>query len=130
VGCFVKVGWEARPLSPSAPDSDKKKREIKLEAKKHIKMMQKSKTNQNANSYNSFVLGIHNYFCKATQVNPEFSRLAHDLRAFTYNRLKLVGKYEYPTKGPPTYRKFYSISFRINDTYLFPLCDMKTLVVG
>lgn len=109
--------------------SDKKKREIKLEAKKHIKIMQKSQTNQNANSYNSFVLGIHNYFCKATQVNPEFSRLAYDLRAFTYNRLRLVGKYKYPTKAPPTYRKFYSISFRtfrINDTYLFPLCDVKT----
>jgi RNA-directed DNA polymerase len=109
--------------------SDKKKREIKLEAKKHIKIMQKSQTNQTANSYNSFVLGIHNYFCKATQVNPEFSRLAYDLRTFTYNRLKLVGKYEYPTKAPPTYRKFYSINFRtfrINDTYLFPLCDVKT----
>ncbi|TXK67405.1 group II intron reverse transcriptase/maturase [Paenibacillus sp. N3.4] len=109
--------------------SNKKKREIKLEAKKHIKIMQKSQTNQNANSYNSFVLGIHNYFCKATQVNPEFSRLAHDLRAFTFNRLRLVGKYEHPTKAPSTYRKFYSINFRtfrINDVYLFPLCDVKT----
>ncbi|NEW05933.1 group II intron reverse transcriptase/maturase [Paenibacillus sp. SYP-B3998] len=109
--------------------SEKKKLGIKLEAKKHIRKMQKSQTNLNAESYNSFVLGIHNYFCKATQVNPEFSRLAHDLRAFIYNRLRLVGKYEYPTKAPPTYRKFYSTTyrtFRIKDTYLFPLCDVKT----
>jgi group II intron reverse transcriptase/maturase len=109
--------------------SSKKKSEIKLEAKKRIKMLRQSPTAQNAILYNSFVLGIHNYFCKCTQVNPEFSRLAYDLRAFTYNRLRQVGKYEHPNNPPPTYRKFYSVkfkTFRINNVYLFPIGDIKT----
>ncbi|PGY06305.1 hypothetical protein COE25_28190 [Bacillus sp. AFS031507] len=31
---------------------------------------------------------------------------------FMYNRLKPVGKYEHPTNPPPTYKKFYSLSFK------------------
>jgi hypothetical protein len=45
-------------------------------------------------------------------INIEFSRLAYELRAFTYNRLKSVGKYEHPTNPPPTYKNFYSLGFK------------------
>ena len=109
--------------------SAKKISEIKLEAKKRVQKIRRSPTAQNAYLYNSFVLGIHNYFCKATHVNPEFSRLAYDLRAFTFNRLRQVGKYEHPNNPPPTYRKFYNVNFktfRIKNVYLFPLGDVKT----
>ena len=44
--------------------------------------MKASPTAQNAVLFNSFVLGIHNYFNRATHVSVEFSRLAYDLRAF------------------------------------------------
>ena len=89
-----------------------KKRKIKAEAKKRILKLKASPTAQNALLFNSFVLGIHNYFNRATHVNIEFSRLAYDLRTFMYNRLKPVGKYEHPTNPPPTYKKFYSLGFK------------------
>ena len=77
----------------------KKKRKIKAEAKKRIKELRASPTAQNALLFNSFVLGIHNYFNRATHVNLEFSRLAYDLSAFMYNRLKQIGKYEHPNES-------------------------------
>ncbi|MFD1848877.1 group II intron reverse transcriptase/maturase [Oceanobacillus bengalensis] len=106
-----------------------KKRKIKVEAKKYIQRIKASPTAQNALLFNSFVLGIHNYFNRATHVNIEFSRLAYELRAFIYNRLKPVGKYEHPTNPPPTYKKFYSLgfkTFKISNVYLFPLANVKT----
>ncbi len=107
-----------------------KKRKIKDEAKKRIQKLRASPTAQNAILFNSFVLGIHNYFNRATHVNVEFSRLAYDLRAFMYNRLKQIGKYEHPANPPPTYRKFYSLGFRtfkVANVYLFPLANVKTV---
>ncbi|MCQ6281987.1 group II intron reverse transcriptase/maturase [Bacillus sp. EB600] len=106
-----------------------KKKKINAEAKKHILKLKASPTAQNALLFNSFVLGIHNYFNRATHVNIEFSRLAYDLRAFMYNRLKSVGKYEHPSNPPPTYKKFYSLgfkTFKIANVYLFPLANVKT----
>jgi RNA-directed DNA polymerase len=106
-----------------------KKQRIKVEALKRIQKLRASPTAQNALLFNSFVLGIHNYFNRATHVNIEFSRLAYELRTFMYNRLKPVGKYEHPANPPPTYKKFYSSGFRtfkIANVYLFPLADVKT----
>lgn len=106
-----------------------KKRKIKEEAIKRILKLRASPTAQNALLFNSFVLGIHNYFNRATHVNIEFSRLAYELRTFMYNRLKSVGKYEHPTNPPPTYKKFYSSGFRtfnVSNVYLFPLANVKT----
>lgn len=106
-----------------------KKQKIKAEAKRHIQKLRVSPTALNALHFNSFVLGTHNYFKWATHVNLEFSRLAYDLRAYMYNRLKQIGKYEHPENPPPTYGKFYSLGFRtfkVADVYLYPLADVKT----
>ena len=107
-----------------------KKQKIKAEAKRRIQKLRSSPTAQNAILFNSFVLGIHNYFSRATHVSNEFSRLAYELRAFMYNRLKSVGKYEHPANPPPTYKKFYSLGFRtfkVSGVYLFPLANVKTV---
>jgi RNA-directed DNA polymerase len=106
-----------------------KKQKIKIEAKKRIQKIKASPTALNATLFNSFVLGIHNYFNRATHVSVAFSRLAYDLRAFMYNRLKQVGKYEHPANPPPTYSKFYSLGYRTfqkANIYLFPLANVKT----
>jgi RNA-directed DNA polymerase len=100
-----------------------------MRQKKRIKKIKTSPTAQNALLFNSFILGIHNYFNRATHVNLEFSRLAYELQTFIYNRLKPVGKYEHPANPPPTYKKFYSLGFRtykIANVYLFPLANVKT----
>lgn len=110
--------------------SSKKKQEIVRVAKDRIHKIRHSPTAENAMLYNSFVLGSHNYFNRATKVNVEFSRLAYDLRTFIYNRLKRIGKLEHPNNPPPTYTKFYRKTyktFKICGVYLFPLMDVKTV---
>lgn len=102
---------------------------IKAEAKKRIELLRSSPTAQNALRFNSFVLGLHNYFNRATHVNLAFSRLAYEIRAMMYNRLKPVGKYAHPTNPPPTYKKFYSVGFKtyeIAGIHLFPLANVQT----
>ncbi|MDQ0258117.1 group II intron reverse transcriptase/maturase, partial [Evansella vedderi] len=87
----------------------KKVKQLKEQAKKHILRIKDSPTIDNALRFNSFVLGIHNYFNRATHVNPTFSRLAYELKAFLYNRLHTVGKYGRPISPNSTYKKFYSL---------------------
>ena len=119
----VKSEWLIHALKP------RKMQKIKAEAKKRIEKLRTSPTAQNAIRFNSFVLGIHNYFNRATHVNLAFSRLAYDMRAFMYNRLKQIGKYEHPTNPPPTYKKFYSLGLRRLKLLVFisiPLANVKT----
>ncbi|UOR12840.1 group II intron reverse transcriptase/maturase [Halobacillus amylolyticus] len=107
-----------------------KREKMKQEAKKLIRRMKASPTAENVHRYNSFVLGIHHYFNRATHVNLEFSRLAFDLKPFLYNRLRPVGKQEHPFNPPPIYKKLFSLgtkTFRIRDMYLFPIGGVKTV---
>lgn len=106
-----------------------KMKKIKAEAKKRVEKLRKSPTAQNALRFNSFVLGLHNYFNGATHVNLAFSRLAYEIGAFMYNRLNPVGKYEHPKKPPPVYKKFYSLgtkTYKISGVHLFPFGIIKT----
>lgn len=38
--------------------------------------------------YNSYVIGIHNYYCIATHVSLDFNKIAFDVKKSFYNRLK------------------------------------------
>lgn len=108
----------------------KKQEKLKEQAKLHIQRIKKSPTTQNALRFNSFVLGIHNYFNRATHVNLEFSRLAYELKAFLYNRLRPVGKYGHPINPSSAYKKFYSTrvkTFKIAGVHLFPIGDVRTV---
>lgn len=106
-----------------------KMQKIKADAKKRLEILRTSPTTQNAMRFNSFVLGLHNYFNRATHVNLAFSRLAYEIGASMYNRLKPIGKYEHPNNPPPVYKKFYGLgskTYKIAGIYLFPLGIIKT----
>ena len=108
---------------------NKKKQDMKKEYKERIKQLRNSPTARNARKFNSFILGIHNYFKKATMVNIEFSRITYDLAKFTFNRLKLIGIYEKPKNPSAVYKKFYKNNYRtykVAGVYIFPLADIKT----
>lgn len=38
--------------------------------------------------YNSYIIGVHNYYCIATMVNIDFHKIAFDVKKSLYNRLK------------------------------------------
>ena len=107
---------------------NRKKQDIKRKYKEHINNIKRSPTPQNISKLNSFVLGEHNYFKRATMVNKEFSRIAYDLLKFTYNRLKRIGVYEKPINSSNVYKKFYknnSRTFRVAEIYIFPIANVQ-----
>ena len=63
---------------------------IKENVKKHIKHIQKPKVNLNLaiDLYNSFVIGVHNYYNCATNCNVDMSKLSHQTRTKIFVRLK------------------------------------------
>lgn len=108
--------------------SQKSKDTIKKNVKKHIYNLQKYPNKLSVSNYNSYVLGVHNYYGIATQVSKDFSEIAYSLLYTTYNRLKSVGKYEVPRSPPKVYSRIYknkSRAFRIEGQYLFPIADIK-----
>ncbi|WP_025689146.1 group II intron reverse transcriptase/maturase, partial [Paenibacillus zanthoxyli] len=128
LGFTIKAGKKGQRRVSHTGINNKKKQQIKKEAKERIQKIRQSPTAKNALLFNSYVLGLHNYFNRATHVSLEFSRLARDLRMFLYNRLKQVGKYEHPNNSPPVYLKFYSPNyktFKIANVHLFPLANVK-----
>jgi len=129
LGFTIKATMKGKKAVAHTGVIEKKKQQIKIQYKKLIQHIKQSPSAGNVYKFNSFVLGIHNYFRKATHVFIEFSRLAYDLKKFTYNRLKRDGKYEHPGNPPPTYRKFYSTSYRtfkVDGVYLYPIVDVTT----
>ncbi|MBP9565938.1 MAG: HNH endonuclease, partial [Sulfurospirillum sp.] len=63
---------------------------IKENIKKHIKHIQKPKVNLNLaiNLYNSFIIGVHNYYNCATNCNVDMSKLSNQTRTKIFIRLK------------------------------------------
>nr|WP_235788512.1 hypothetical protein [Salipaludibacillus sp. CUR1] len=129
LGFTIRANRKRKTRVAHTKIKESKKRNIKARAKELIQKLRASPTSKNALLFNSFVLGTHNYFNRATHVYGEFSRIAYQLKAFIYNRLKDVGKYGHPSNPPPTYKKFYSQgmkTFKVCGVYLFPLADVKT----
>ncbi|CQR25145.1 reverse transcriptase/maturase, group FT II introns [Streptococcus varani] len=128
------LGFELRAIQnkgkyvASTHVSKKNKARIKQTVKEHLKLLQKSPSWQNVKAYNSYILGIHNYYRMATCVNIDFSKIAYSLSFTHFNRLQNVGKYETARHPPPVYRKFYKNNLRtykIAGLYLYPLADIQ-----
>lgn len=108
--------------------SKKKQKIIKQEIKELIKKIQKNPTRLNVWRYNSYILGVHNYYKYATHVSNDFSKISFALLYLTYNRLKKLGKYEPPRSPPPSFTKQYKSrrkTFCIRGTYLYPISDIQ-----
>ncbi|HJB22871.1 MAG TPA: group II intron reverse transcriptase/maturase [Candidatus Jeotgalibaca pullicola] len=130
LGFTIKANAKRNKRVAHTGIKQKKQEKLKEQARIHIQRIKKSPTTQNALRFNSFVLGIHNYFNRATHVNLEFSRIAYELKAFLYNRLRPVGKYGHPINPSTAYKKFYSTkvkTFEIAGVHLFPIGDVRTV---
>lgn len=109
---------------------DKKKKEIHRRARNIIKQIRKSPTTKNIMIWNSFVLGVHNYFKYATHVYLDFAEISHKLHRLMKKRLGKIGKFDKPHKPGPTYEKFYGKNsvktWTIRDVNLYPIKDIST----
>ena len=72
--------------------TDKAVEKIKTTIRIHAKKMQKPKDNKPemaVRNYNSYILGVHNYYSCATHCIKNFEKIAFDTRATLKNRLQL-----------------------------------------
>jgi group II intron reverse transcriptase/maturase len=72
--------------------SEKASAKIKTTAKEHIKNIQFAKGGKEEykliNHYNSYVMGVHNYYKLATAVNEDFQRIAYEIKTSIKIRLQ------------------------------------------
>lgn len=109
--------------------SPEKKEKIIQEFIDKIKLIQARPSYKNINAYNSYVIGIKNYFCVATHVSIDLAEIAYRLSRTLHNRLKSIGKYGIPKRPGSTYKRYNSIhrkTYKINGMYLFPIAGMQT----
>jgi group II intron reverse transcriptase/maturase len=98
---------------------------IKENIKKHIKHIQKPKVNLNLaiDLYNSFVIGVHNYYNCATNCNIDMHKLSNQIRTKIFVRLK-SRRINKSDKLPDYIKKVYGKSEMlrmIGDKPLLPL---------
>ena len=82
--------------------TDKSKKKIEQSLDKEIKLIQKPRNEleklKNLGIYNSMVVGMHNYYSMATNVNLDFNKIAFQVNKKLYtrfgNELKKTGKIE------------------------------------
>lgn len=109
--------------------SKKKIKDILEKARILIKAIQKSPSGKTVQDYNSYVLGIKNYFKIATHVTVDFTEIAFRLSKTLFNRLKSIGKYKIPTNTNALYKRTHRNNYRtfeIAGNHLYPLTDIQT----
>lgn len=110
---------------------DSKKLRIIKEIKDKVKKIQKSPNPKNILNYNSYVLGVHNYFQYATRVNLDFKDINYKIMKMMYNRYKKIclgNGLISPVSPSKTYKKFYRNNYKIYNICginLYPLQDIK-----
>ena len=98
--------------------------------RKHAKKMQKPKDNKGSkavNAYNSYVLGVHNYYNCATNCIVDFSKIAFITRSTLKNRLHLRKKKaneSIPKYMVKSYGKSEQLRF-VYDTPLLPIAYIQ-----
>lgn len=107
---------------------DKAKNNIKNELKRQIIKIQRNTSPKNVNNYNSKVLGVHNYYKVATNVNLDFNDIAYVVNKIIYNRTKSI-RSDNGTKSE-CFQKFYGgYNYKINyilGIALFPVAGITT----
>lgn len=77
--------------------SDKKSKEITNKLREHTVTISKYPTPENISRYNSYLVGVQNYFRHATHVNDDFIEIEHKLLRKQRTRFKQLAKYKKPS---------------------------------
>lgn len=105
----------------------KAKDRIRKQLKDQIKEIYRNRTTANVNKYNSMVLGTHNYYKIATQVNLDFGKISYIINKSLKNKLKdLITN---TGQKSECYKKFYGKyngkTKYIHNIALFPIYGIK-----
>lgn len=128
LGIELKAVMKGKKLIAHSRPTTKKLEQLKEEGRQRIIQVQKNPSPQNALLFNSWVLGVHNYFKVATHVYLSFNNLNFKLSKTLRNRLRKVAKFEYPVNAPISYKRFYTTTrktYKIGKLYLYPVADIS-----
>lgn len=90
LGLKIKIKSKGKKDTVQSHISDKAKTRIKNILKKQMVKIQHETTINNINQYNSIVLGMHNYYKVATNVNLDFTNISYLVSKNLYNRTKQI----------------------------------------
>lgn len=129
LGFSLKAAKKRNRYVANTSVSCKKKKIIQRKIRQHIINIQKSPTYESIAKYNTYILGIQNYYRIATHVTIDFRELAYRLNKTIFNRLKTTGKWGVPRNQNITYKKYFKnnyCTFEIQKVNLYPIADIKT----
>ena len=72
--------------------TDKAIKKCKTTLKEKVKIITKTQNPENANSFNSTILGMHNYYNVATHISFNFRNIAYEVEKNLKNRLEMQKK--------------------------------------
>ena len=128
VGFELKVNKHRNEYVSISRISQKQKERITKEVKRLILTIQKNPTTESVIKYNTYVLGIQNYFKIATRVSVDLKFIHYSCYYTLFNRLKRAARYGFPRSPPELYKRLYSQTmrtFKVDKIYLFPLQNIK-----
>ncbi|MED3101587.1 group II intron reverse transcriptase/maturase, partial [Bacillus thuringiensis] len=129
LGFSIKSVKKSKRYVANTHVSKKKIKDILEKARTLIKAIQKSPSGKTVQNYNSYVLGIKNYYKIATHVTIDFIEIAFRLSKTLFNRLKSIGKYKIPTNAKALYKRTHRNNYRtfeITGNHVYPLADIQT----
>ncbi|MFC9449698.1 group II intron reverse transcriptase/maturase [Bacillus cereus] len=130
LGFEIKMVKKGSKLIARTHISNKTKKKIQKQFEDQIAVIQRSKNEGLKNKaivrYNSMVIGTHNYYEIATEVNRDLASIHKHLNIRIYNRLHVnrKGKYKGKDKGIKRYMKSAMVRY-LNDIPILPLAYIK-----
>lgn len=128
LGFKLKAAPKRKKCVAKVHISDKSKKKIIREFKEGIKLIVKNPSAENVNKHNAKIIGWHNYYKIATQVNADFSEIAFLVRRNLYNGTRSIRS----STGIKTkaYERFYgNYNFKmvyIAGVAMFPIAGIRT----
>lgn len=128
LGFKIKVVKKKQKLVTKSHITEKAKKKISKNLKDQVKKIQKNPTPQEVLKLNAMIMGIQNYYCLATHVTIDMSKLHHQLKKIIQNRLKSeLGKKGF--KGETfkiRYKGYQYKDYNVAGITIFPLSAIKT----
>lgn len=108
--------------------SDKSKRKVIDNLKNQIKVIQKNMNTQEVNKLNSVILGVHNYYNCATQINKDMSEISFLVTRTLDNRLRqrITNKPQKSKAYEKLYGEYKGKIRTIDNVTIFPIYGCKT----
>jgi len=96
LGFEIKAVKKKKHFVGNSHVSKKKKETIKNKIREKVALIRKRPLVEILNKYNSYIIGIKNYYKIATHINIDFNTIAYQTSRTLYNRLNPIGKYGIP----------------------------------